>query len=262
MSLGNPSVTEARSLLDESQAAAEKAISLGANAHPTYALLVFTSTGDFDKAEKEYLLGIQLQPNLSSAHGHYGVFLTLVGRCAEARSELLRAVELDPTGEFAVGIAGEFLMYCRDLQSSEQYLREAMNLDPRYHRAQYVAEVLYLLQHRIPEMLTLVDGSDRTDEDKRAMKQAFASGGEVGYRRWVLQRVLSDPRQNQRAFTVASAYGFSKDRRYTLQYLGKAREQRDPRLRWARALPQFWFLYGDPGYNAFLRQVGLPETAR
>lgn len=262
MSLGNPSVTEARTLLEESQTAAEKAISLGANAHSTYALLLFTSMGAFARVEKEYLRAIELQPNLSSVHGHYGVYLTLVGRCAEARFELLRAVELDPTGEFAVGIAGEFLMYCKDLQSSEQYLLAAMNLDPRYHRAQSVAEVLYLIQHRIPEMLALVDGSDRTDQEKSAIKQAFVSGGEAGYERSVLQRVLSDRRQNQRAFSVASAYGFTGDRQHTLQFLWKAREQGDPRLRWVRALPQYWFLYGDPEYNGFLKRIGLPETTK
>jgi len=262
MSLGHPSVTEARSLLEESQAAAEKAISLGANAHSTYALLLFISTGDIARVEKEYLQAIQLQPNLSATHGHYGVYLALVNRCAQARSELLRAVELDPTGEFAVGIAGEFLMYCKDLQSSEQYLRAAMNLDPRYHRARSVAEVLYLIQHRIPEMLSLVDASDRSDEEKSAIKQAFATGGEGGYTRWCLRRVLSDPRQSQRAFTVASAYGFTGDRQHTLQFLWKALEQGDPRLRWVRALPQYWFLYGDTEYNKFLKQIGLPETTK
>ena len=76
-------------------------------------------------AEREYRRAIELPPNLSSVHGHYGVFLAMLGRCAEARTELLRAVELDPTGEFAISIAGEFLMYCIDLPSSEHYLLAA-----------------------------------------------------------------------------------------------------------------------------------------
>jgi eukaryotic-like serine/threonine-protein kinase len=262
MSLGNPSVAEARTLLQESQAAAEKAISLGANAHSTYALLLFDSTGDLATVEREYLRAIELQPNLSSVHGHYGVYLTLVGRCAEARSELLRAVELDPTGEFAIGIAGEFLMYCRDLQSSEQYLLAAMNLDARYHRAHDIAETVYLIQHRIPEMLALVDSSDRSDQEKVEIRRAFASGGEAGYKRWALQRVLNDPRQNSRALNVASAYAFAGDRSHALQFLSKAYEQGDPRLKWVRAFPQYWFLYGDPGYNRLLKQIGLPETTK
>ena len=58
----------------------------------------------------QYQPGIELQPNMSSVHGHYGVFFAPIGRCPEARTELLRAVDLDPTGEFAISIAGEFLM--------------------------------------------------------------------------------------------------------------------------------------------------------
>jgi TolB-like protein len=111
MTLGTPTVEESRSLLQDSLTATEKAISLGANAHSTHALLLFGTTNtDLATVEKEYQRGIELQPNMSSVHGHYGVFLALIGRCPEARTELLRAVDLDPTGEFAISIAGEFLM--------------------------------------------------------------------------------------------------------------------------------------------------------
>jgi serine/threonine protein kinase len=260
MTLGSPTVEESRSLLRDSQAAAEKAISLGANAHSTYALLLFGTTGDAAAAEREYRRAIALQPNLSSVHGHYGVFLSIVGRCAEARSELLRAVELDPTGEFAISIAGEFLMYCKDLPSSEHYLLAAMNLDPSYQRAHRLAETVYLLQHRVPEMLGLVDSSSRSDEEKSKIRETFARGGETAYRQWLLQRVLSDPTQNQRAINVASAYGFTADREHALRYLQKAYEQDDSRLKFIRAYPQFWFLHGDPEYNALLKRIGLPET--
>ena len=262
MALGNPTVAEARGLLQESLTAAEKAIALGANAHATYALLLFDTNGDLPAVEKEYRRAIELQPNMSSVHGHFGVFLSLVGRCAEARTELLRAVELDPTGEFAISIAGEFLTYCKDLQAGERYLLAAMDLDPSYQRAHRLAEMVYLLQHRIPQMLALVDSSDRSDQEKAEIHRAFASGGEAGYKRWALQRVLDDPLQNQRALNVASAYAFAGDREHALQFLQKACEQGDPRVKWVRAYPQYWFLHGDPQYNNLLNTIGLPETAK
>ena len=245
MTLGNPTVEESRSLLQDSLTAAEEAISLGANAHSTHALLLFGTTNT-DRAtvevEKEYQRGIELQPNMSSVHGHYGVFLALIGRCPEARTELLRAVDLDPTGEFAISIAGEFLMYCKDLPSSEHYLLAAMNLDPSYQRAHRLAETAYLLEHKLPEMLTLVDSSERSDRAKAEIHRAFASGGEAGYKQWALQRVLNDPTQNDRAINVASAYAFAGNRDRALQFLRKAYQQGDPRLKMLRAYPQYWFL--------------------
>jgi eukaryotic-like serine/threonine-protein kinase len=262
MTLGFPSVGEARRLLEESLAAAERAISLGSNAHSTYALLLFTLKGDAGTAEREYKSAIVLQPNKSAVHGHYGVFLALLGRCSEARTELLRAVELDPTGEFAISIAGEFLMYCKDLQSGEQYLRTALDVDPNYERAHYLLETVYFYQHKIPEMLSLVESSTRTSQDKEEIRRVFANGGEAGYRQWFLQRVLKDPRQNQRALSLASAYAFAGDRDKAIQYLNKAYMDRDPRLEWIRAFPQYWFLWGDPEYNALLKKIGLTETRK
>lgn len=262
MTLGNPTVAESRALLQESQAAAEKANSLGANAHSTYALLLFTHGEDLMKVESEYRRAIELQPNMSAVHGHFGVYLSVVGRCTEARSELLRAVELDPTGEFALSIAGEFLMYCKDLEASEQYLLAAMNLDPSYQRARTQAERLYLTEHRIPQLLKVIESSDRSEEEKAQIRRKIATGGESGYRRWMLKRVLSDRGESQRAFNVASAYGIAGERSHTLRFLWRAYEQGDPRIRWVRAFPQYWFLHGDPEFNRLLRKLGLPETQK
>ena len=262
MTLGFPSVEESRRLVEESLAAAEKAISLGSNAHATYALLLFTLKGDAATSEREYKRAIELQPNKSSVHGHYGVFLALFGRCGEARTELLRAVELDPTGEFAISIAGEFLMYCRDLQSGEQYLRTALEIDPSYERGHYVLETVYFYEHKIPEMLSLVENSSRSEQDKEAIRRVFEQSGEAGYRQWVLQQVLKDPRQNQRALSLASAYAFAGNRDKAMHYLNQAYIDRDPRLEWVRAFPQYWFLWGDPEYNALLRKIGLPATEK
>jgi hypothetical protein len=94
------------------------------------------------------------------------------------------------------------------------------------------------------------------------IRRAFAEGGEMGYRRWVLQQVLKDHRQNQRVLNAASAYAFAGKRKEALQFLWKAYEQRDPRLRWVRAFPEYWSLYGDPEYNRLLKQIGLPETTK
>lgn len=261
MTLGNPTVEESRSRLQESLLAAEKAISLGANAHSTRALLLFNTTGDLAAAEQEYRQGIELQPNMSNVHGHYGVFLGLIGRCPEARTELLRAVELDPTGEFAISIAGEFLLYCRDLPSSERYLLAAMHLDPSYQRAHRLAENVYLMQHRYTDFLDLVDSSARSDTEKAKIREVFARGGEPAYQQWALHRTLDDPTQNHRAINLAAAYAFAGDRTQTLHYLQEAYKLGDPRLKFIRAYPVYWFLYGNPEYNTLLKKVGLAETA-
>jgi hypothetical protein len=107
-----------------------------------------------------------------------------------------------PEGEFA---PGEFLLYCRDLPSSERFLLAAMDLDPNYQRAHRLAETVYLLEDKVPQMLDLVDSSARSDAEKRELHEVFARGGKAAFRQWSLQRVLNDPTQNHRAINLASA---------------------------------------------------------
>ena len=61
---------------------------------------------------------------------------------------------------------------------------------------------------------------------------------------------------------MASAYAFAGNRDRALQFLRKAYQQGDPRLKMLRAYPQYWFLYGDPEYNGLLKRLGLPETTK
>jgi len=153
-------------------------------------------------------------------------------------------------------------MYCKDLPSSEHYLLAAMNLDPSYRRAHRLAETAYLLRNKVPEMLTLVDSSEGSDTAKAEIQRAFASSGEAGYKQWALQRVLNDPTQNDRAINLTSAHWFAANRDRALQFLPKACQQGDPRLKMLRAYPRSWILYGDPEYNDLLKRLGLAETTK
>lgn len=111
-------------------------------------------------------------------------------------------------------------------------------------------------------MLTLVASSEGSDTAKAEIHRAFASSGEAGYKQWAPQRVLNDRAQNDRAINVASAHSFVGNRDRALQFLRKARQQGDPRLKTLCAYPQSWFLYGDPEYNDLLKRLGLAETTK
>jgi hypothetical protein len=137
-----------------------------------------------------------------------------------------------------------------------------MEIDPSFQRPRHFAEQVYLLQHKIPELLALIDGSERTDAEKAEIHRVIARDGEVGYRQWMLRRVLNDPLRRQRAMNLASAYGLAEDRDHALQYLKQARAEGDPRVTYVRAYPHFWFLYGDPEFNDLLKKAGLPETTK
>ena len=71
---------------------------------------------------------------------------------------------------------------------------------------------------------------------------------------------MNDPQERRRAINLASAFAFAGNRPQAMRHLEKAADERDPRIYWARAFPQYWFLWGDPRFNAVLDRLGLPPT--
>ncbi len=78
---------------------AKKALELDpdlAEAHTVLASLYTYMDWDWEKAEKEFLQAIQLNPNYSTAHFYYSAFLCMIGRPDKAREHINKALELDP----------------------------------------------------------------------------------------------------------------------------------------------------------------------
>ncbi|MGZ8833496.1 MAG: tetratricopeptide repeat protein, partial [Thermoanaerobaculia bacterium] len=93
----------------KAKAAALKALQIDselAEAHTALALV--TEVYDFDQigADKSYRRAIELNPNYSTAHHWYGLFLVQMGRSDEAIQHLQRARDLDPLSNIiGVGVA-------------------------------------------------------------------------------------------------------------------------------------------------------------
>ena len=173
MTLGSPSVGEARRLVEESLAAAEKAISLGSNAHATYALLLFTLKGDAGIAEREYKRAIDLQPNKSSVHGHYGVFPRVAG---SLRGSADGAVARRRTGsdrrvrnQHRRGVPDVL----QGLAIGRAILANGVGNRSELRARAYLLETVYFYEHKIPEMLSLVESSTRTPAKKRRKFAAY-----------------------------------------------------------------------------------------
>jgi DNA-binding winged helix-turn-helix (wHTH) protein/TolB-like protein len=67
-----------------------------AEAHTVLANILESSDWNWQAAEEEFKLAIELKPNHPTAHHLYGLFLERTGRLEEAKVEMARALELDP----------------------------------------------------------------------------------------------------------------------------------------------------------------------
>src|SRR3972149_8381346 len=83
-----------KDLLPHAKAAALKAVALDQNmvdAHLALAGLYYSIEFDWEKAEREFKLAIQLDPNNATAHGSYAAYLGSMGRFDEALVEAKKA---------------------------------------------------------------------------------------------------------------------------------------------------------------------------
>ena len=88
----------ARPALDSARMMAQKAVALDSTLPETRTALAVVLGGDreFEAAEREFKLAIELGPSNARAHYWYSVLLVALGRGEEALREANRAEELDP----------------------------------------------------------------------------------------------------------------------------------------------------------------------
>jgi tetratricopeptide (TPR) repeat protein len=102
MTLGfsNPDGMTNKELLPHAKAAALEAVALDqkmADAHLALAGIYYSIEFDWEQAEREYKLALQLAPSSADAHGSYAAYLGSMGRFDEALTEAKKADELLPS---------------------------------------------------------------------------------------------------------------------------------------------------------------------
>src|SRR5437868_15456208 len=84
------------------------------------------------EADSEFKRGLQLNPNYSTGHQWYSIYLSVLGRNEEAIAEMEKARELDP---FSIIIATELgcpYLYSKQYDRAIEYFSKAIEMDPDF----------------------------------------------------------------------------------------------------------------------------------
>jgi tetratricopeptide (TPR) repeat protein len=139
------------------KAAALRALELDdglAEAHADLGLIKLQFDWDWLGAEQELKRAVTLNPNSSSAHLWYGLFLTLMGRPDEAVKETRSALELDPLTPSTSVQLGWVLYYARRHDESVAQLKKTLELAPDFGYANMELGWDYVQTERYPEAVT------------------------------------------------------------------------------------------------------------
>lgn len=228
-----------------------------AEGHAILAAIKTTYEWDWQGAEKEFKLAIQLNPNYATAHQRYSLYLPIKGRFDEAISEARKARDLDPLSLPINENVGDILYLARRYDQAIEQLRKTLELDSNYGVAHGTLAKVYDAQGKHEEAL---DERVKTysPETAKELKEIFASSGLRGV--WQ-NRLLSLLERSKREYVspadIALLYARLNEKDEAFKWLEKAMEERSILFNYLVADPRFDNLRGDPRLAEFLGRVGL-----
>jgi TolB-like protein/class 3 adenylate cyclase len=274
--LPNYSQTPGKEAYPKAEAAALKALEINdslAEAHISLAnVRIWHRWGK--GAEPEFKRGLQLDPNYSTGHQWYSIYLSVLGRNEEAIAEMEKARELDP---FSIIIATELgcpYLYSKQYDRAIEYFSKAVEMDPAFPFAHFALAEGLDRKGRYNEAL---EAHDKAIELARRGGAFDLAGGDAP-RAWY---ALSGPLQNtyaarggpnywQRrldatkqsyelgtttATAVAEIYAILGDNEQALAWLEKAFREADDFLVFVNIQPEFENLRTYPPYQALLQKI-------
>jgi serine/threonine protein kinase/tetratricopeptide (TPR) repeat protein len=122
--------------LPTAKAALERALEIDENlaeAHTAAGVIKLRFEWDWPGAEKEFRLGIQLNPGSSEAHLEYGLFLNIMGRLDESLVHALKAHELDPLATSPAHWVAVAYWFRRDYEATEREFKKVLEFHPNWY---------------------------------------------------------------------------------------------------------------------------------
>jgi TolB-like protein/DNA-binding winged helix-turn-helix (wHTH) protein/Flp pilus assembly protein TadD len=248
------------------RAAATKALTLDdslAEAHTSLAFALDLYGWDWEAAEKEYKLAIQLDPGYATAHHWYAWHLMVMGQNSAGILEQRKAESLDPLSLIISADTADALCIAHSYDESVQQSKKTLEMDPSFAVAHYELGQALAQKHMYDEAIA---------EFQRAIKLAGHSGAfdsnlayvyAVSGRNEEAIRIAKDmeARQDQNPSAdanVALIYVGLGDRDQAMNWLNKAYEARfNPSI---LLRPGFDTLRSDARFQDLLRRIGLPTA--
>jgi tetratricopeptide (TPR) repeat protein len=124
--------------MPKAETAARKALALDdtlAEAHASLAGVLYRYHWDWEGADREFELSLELEPNYAEGHRAYAIYLLTVRRHEEALAEARRARELSPLSLVINTELGTALVRTGRYAEAIERLQKTLEIDPKFARA-------------------------------------------------------------------------------------------------------------------------------
>lgn len=255
---------EIRSTMMEAEAAANRALQLDPHDAAANSVLseVEQTRWHWREAEQLARRAIELDPSSAEARRQLWRILAPQHRLEEAREQIELATRLDPLSAQIVSLAGMQRIFERRYDEAEVILHHALELEPDFELAHAWLWHLYAVTERDPERgqelvhyVRAMGFPEVVEElDRRLATSDYANALD-----WLAHRLAADHRgEIDRIGVIGGLLAEAGDTEAAMQWLEEGVRARVWEMPWASVAPDYRNLYGQPGFNRILDEVGLP----
>jgi len=261
----NPDGASTEELMPPARAALTKAVALDPNladAHLMLAALAFNIDYEWDKADREYSRGLQLQPDNADAHANYAAYLSSMGRFSAALAQMKKADTLAPSAAtdfafariyYAMHHYNAAAVYC------QKSLAQQDNMVVRFYLGLiYAAEKQY--DKAIPQLKSTT--TEKNGGALAGLAYAYAMAGQRQRARELLDKLYANRDSGLIVpYRIAAVYVALGDKDQAFKWLGKSYADHDNWLAQLQVDPVMDPLRSDPRFQELLRKMHFSAVA-
>jgi len=238
-----------------------------AEAHTSLAHVLMNYDWNWSEAEKEFKLGMQLNPDYATAHQWYAVhYLTAIDRSEEALEEMKKALQLEPTSLVMNSFMGAALYFARRYDEAIEQCRRTIEMDPHFAVAHWHAGLAYEQKEMFDEAIaefqratTLSGGSPLM---KASLGHAYAKANKKHEARKILGELNELAQQRYvSAYERAAISVALGDERQAFRLLERAYEEHSFHMVYLKVWPQFSAIRSDPRFQNLVQRLGLSSIS-
>ena len=254
-------------IMPERMAALEKCLELDnmlPEAHDALAGTAAWFEFDWDKADREFLLTLELNPNNAGTRIFYGLFLTGMGRFEEAKKQMEIGLELDPLNAMHQGYLGNAFLRARQFDQAIAQYKKSLALQPDFADSLGGLLECYHQKGMHKEALEVARKFFNA-RDYGDLLEAFNRGNEEGgYKEAMRQAAEAWTAQSNKAYSmrIATLYIYAGEKDRALDWLEIAFQERMQNLVYLNVQPKWDPLRDDPRFLDLLCGMNFPDNEK
>jgi tetratricopeptide (TPR) repeat protein len=233
-----------------------------AEAHISLAISLMLNDWNWKGAEKEFKLGVELNPNYATGHHWYAELLLFIGKTEEAFKEIAIAVDIDPVSQGILKDKGIFYYYTGQYDEAIKTAMITLEVDPSFAPIHRLLSLVHIAKGMFDEAIKenerwgdLTKNKIKTDV---ALAHILATAGKKAEARKIIndsgiENILSS--NDYRG--VALVYTALGEKDTALEWLEKSYQKHEESLCSIMIDPKFDLLKDDPRFIAIMKKIGL-----